>query len=363
MTNSNANVRCADSGSTKSEHRFPWKWNLADLKDVPQNGKTVFSCFSCGGGSSMGYKLAGYHMVGCCEIDPRMMEVYRANLNPDHYILGDVRNLVSYLEQYPQDYLKDLDVLDGSPPCSVFSMAGAREDGWNKEKVFREGQAKQKLDDLFFHFIAVAKYLQPKVVIAENVSGLIKGNAKGYVNEIFKAFQEAGYVPQLFLLNSAFMGVPQRRERTVFVARRKDLILPKLALKFNEAPIYFGEVRSEHGRPVTKGSDTDILLQRRKPGDKCLADVNRRWKNSGSRFTWPIVYDNEVCCTLCATWTTMIRDCDGSFFTEEDCRNVQTFPQDYDFGKEDVGYICGMSVPPVMMANIATEVYQQWLRS
>ena len=58
----------------------------------------------------------------------------------------------------------------------------------------------------------------------------------------------------------------------------------------------------------------------------------------------------------------MIRDYDGSFFTEEDCRNVQTFPQDYDFGKEDVGYICGMSVPPVMMAQIATEVYQQWLK-
>ena len=64
MTNSRANVRSADSGSMKSDHRFPWKWNLADLKDVPQNGKTVFSCFSCGGGSSMGYKLAGYDVIG-----------------------------------------------------------------------------------------------------------------------------------------------------------------------------------------------------------------------------------------------------------------------------------------------------------
>ena len=361
MTNSSANVQFADSGSTKSDHRFPWKWNLADLMDVPQNRKTVFSCFSCGGGSSMGYKLAGYHMVGCCEIDPRMMEIYKANLHPDHNIVGDVRNLVSFFEQYPQDYLENLDVLDGSPPCSVFSMAGEREDGWNKEKVFREGQAKQKLDDLFFHFIAVAKHLQPKVVIAENVSGLIKGNAKGYVNEIFKAFQEAGYVPQLFLLNAAYMGVPQRRERTVFIARRKDLILPKLSLQFHEAPIYFGNVRTENGKRIDEKSQAYKLLQMRRPEDKNLGDINARWKGKGTGFTAAIVKDNEVSPTLCAGGG-MIRDYDASYFSGDDCRNIQTFPQDYDFGKEAPEYVCGMSVPPVMMANIATEVYRQWLK-
>ena len=359
MTNSSANVRSADSGLTKSEHRFPWKWNLADLKDVPQNGKTVFSCFSCGGGSSMGYKLAGYHMVGCCEIDPRMMEIYKANLHPEHPFCMDVRDFLK-VEDLPEE-LFSLDILDGSPPCSVFSMAGDREDGWNKEKVFREGQAKQKLDDLFFHFIAIAKRLQPKVVIAENVSGLIKGNAKGYVNEIFKAFQEAGYVPQLFLLNSAFMGVPQRRERTVFVARRKDLILPKLSLAFHEAPIYFGEVRSEKGRPVDPQTQAYKLLQLRRPGDKCMGDINMRWKGKNTGFTVNIVADTDVSCTL-TSGGGMYRDYDAMAFGDMDFVNIQTFPQDYDFVQESPQYVCGMSVPPVMMAQIATEVYQQWLK-
>lgn len=84
---------------------------------------------------------------------------------------------------------------------------------WNTEKVFREGQAKQRLDDLFLYFIAIAKRLQPKVVIAENVKGIIIGNAKGWVNQIVKGFDDAGYAVQIFLFNAARMGVPQKRER------------------------------------------------------------------------------------------------------------------------------------------------------
>lgn len=361
MTDSSANVRTADSGSMRSDHRFPWKWNLADLDKVKKNGKKVFSCFSCGGGSSMGYKLAGYEMVGCCEIDPRMVEIYRKNLHPALVYNTDIRDLLTCPLQ---SVLYDLDILDGSPPCSVFSMAGDREAGWNKEKVFREGQAKQKLDDLFFYFIAVAKELQPKVVIAENVAGLIKGNAKGYVNEIFKAFQDAGYVPQLFLLNSAFMGVPQRRERTVFIARRYDFghdVLPKLKLSFNEAPIYFGEVREEHGKPVDPSTQAYKLLQLRRPGDKCMGDINQRWKGKNTGFTVNIVADTDVSCTL-TSGGGMYRDCDGCGFSDMDFVNIQTFPQDYNFGQESPQYVCGMSVPPVMMAQIATEVYQQWLK-
>ena len=74
--------------------------------------------------------------------------------------------------------LYNLDILDGSPPCSTFSMAGQREKNWGKAKKFREGQEMQVLDTLFFDFIELAKKLQPKVVVAENVRGLLLGNAK-----------------------------------------------------------------------------------------------------------------------------------------------------------------------------------------
>ena len=80
MKSSNTNARTADSGSTE----FPWKWSLSDLDKRPKHGHTVFSCFSCGGGSSMGYKLAGFDVVGNCEIDPDMMKVYKQNNHPKH---------------------------------------------------------------------------------------------------------------------------------------------------------------------------------------------------------------------------------------------------------------------------------------
>jgi DNA (cytosine-5)-methyltransferase 1 len=56
-------------------HKFPYNWTLADAVFTKDKGK-VLSCFSCGGGSTMGYKLAGFDVIGCNEIDPKMMEAY-----------------------------------------------------------------------------------------------------------------------------------------------------------------------------------------------------------------------------------------------------------------------------------------------
>ena len=210
------NAQDVNSSSTTS-HRFPWKWWLKDLPSVPQNGLKVFSCFACGGGSSMGYKLAGYEVLGNCEIDPKIAAVYKENLHPMYSFVMDVRDFLKLPDSEIPKELFNLDVLDGSPPCSTFSMAGQREDAWGKKKQFAEGQKLQRLDDLFFTFIDLAERLKPKVVIAENVKGLIIGNAKGYVHEIIKKFNDTGYDVQLFLLNAVSMGVPQKRERTFFI--------------------------------------------------------------------------------------------------------------------------------------------------
>lgn len=158
--------------------KFNYEWRIKDSIFTKDKG-TVFSCFACGGGSTMGYKLAGFDVIGCCEIDPRMNDIYVANHNPKINLLMDIRDVVAKakLHDLPKE-LYQLDILDGSPPCSSFSMAGEREKGWGKEKKFREGQTKQVLDTLFFDFIELAKYLQPKVVVAENVKGLMVGEAK-----------------------------------------------------------------------------------------------------------------------------------------------------------------------------------------
>lgn len=349
------------SMSTNDNHIFPWKWKLAELKDVQWNGLNVFTCFSCGGGSSMGYKRAGYHVIGNVEIDRDMNKIYNINHKPMYSYNMDIRDFISIPDNDLPEELFHLDVLDGSPPCSVFSTAGEREKGWNTEKQFREGQKMQRLDDLFFAFINVAAKLKPRVVVAENVKGLITGNAKGYVNEIVKAFKAAGYVPQIFLLNSARMGVPQARERVFFIARREDQKFPKLALDFGEKPIPFGEVRTPAGVPVSEDTNAWMLLQKRRPADTCMADINLRLYGKNSGFTIPIVNDNRVAPTL-TSGSTFYRGYDATKFSDQDFINIQTFPQDYNFLDQSPQYVCGMSVPPVMMAQIARQIYRQWLR-
>ena len=346
------------AGSATTEHRFPYLWKLSDLKDVPKNGRTVFSCFSCGGGSSMGYKLAGYTVLGNCEIDPDMEKLYKQNQHPKYTYLMDIRDF-NRLQVYP-DELKNLDILDGSPPCSVFSTAGDREKAWGKEKVFREGQKEQRLDDLFLHFIRTAEILRPKIVIAENVSGLLKGNAKGYVNELLKAFRAAGYVTQIFQLDAHTMGVPQRRRRVFFIAHRNDLDWPKLKLDFHEKPIKFGEVRTERGIPFSKPMMAE-LIGKRKEGDQSFADISMRERGKFSMFNDIIVSDDRVAPTntACAVIT---RFYDGMKYSDHDYIATQTFPEDYDFMDQSVIYVCGMSVPPVMMAQISSAVYEQWLK-
>lgn len=70
----------------------------------------------------MGYKIAGYDVIGCNEIDPRMMKCYETNHHPQYSYLEDIRDLVK--RNYLPEELYNLDILDGSPPCSTFSMSG-----------------------------------------------------------------------------------------------------------------------------------------------------------------------------------------------------------------------------------------------
>lgn len=76
-----------------TQHLYPYRWSLEDAVFTKDKGK-VFSCFACGGGSTMGYKIAGYDVIGCNEIDPRMMKCYETNHHPQYSYLEDIRDLV-----------------------------------------------------------------------------------------------------------------------------------------------------------------------------------------------------------------------------------------------------------------------------
>ena len=188
------------------------------------NGFKVASTFSGGGGSSLGYRMAGYEVVYANEFVEEAQKTYRSNCSAylDTRDIRDVKG--SDILEIAGVEKGELDILDGSPPCCAFSTAGSRENGWGKQRDYSDGK-KQRIDDLFFEYIRLLKDIQPKVFIAENVSGLVKGKAKGYFKLFIGAMQECGYRVKASLINAAYLGVPQARERIIFCGVRSDLNL------------------------------------------------------------------------------------------------------------------------------------------
>jgi DNA (cytosine-5)-methyltransferase 1 len=325
-------------------YKFPFEWYLKDLKNKPLDKGEVFSTFACGGGSTMGFKLAGFNVLGCNEIDPRMMKAYVANHKPKYAYLEDIR-VFKERKDLPKE-LYNLTILDGSPPCSNFSLGGDRGKTWGVEKKFKEGQAKQVIDTLFFDFIDVAKELQPKVVIAENVKGLLLGKAVNYLAEIYKQLDKAGYITSHYLLDASKMGVPQKRERVFVIALRKDIAKPfierdglfkyklKLDLNFNEKPIPLKRFAKSKPKTETMNYLPDRF------GDKVI-NLNKpsRTLTTGIRLWFDP--DNVI--------------------DDETIAKIGTFPLDYKYEHNNQLYLTAMSVPPVMMAQIVTRIYEQIL--
>lgn len=339
-----------------------WKWTF---KDYPKekNGLKVFSCFACGGGSTMGYKLAGCEVLGCCEIDEQMNEVYKLNHNPKYNFLMDIRDFNTLPNNELPEELFNLDILDGSPPCTTFSMAGQREETWGKVKRFREGQKEQTLDDLSFVFIETVEKLRPKTVIMENVEGLLLGEAFEYVKEIYTRFNKIGYKLNHWLLKGETMGVPQTRHRLFFIAIRNDLGIDpsELDMSFNYAPITYGEIKSGKGAKYRENTQLYRTLCEATEDDLRCSDVFVRKGEKEKCFGAKIAWDKNVLQTITAKLD-YARGKEKERISEDDIIHAQTFPEDYNFVNKtwaNVAYTCGMSVPPIMIKRIVNKLIVQ----
>lgn len=308
------------------QHRFPYKWNIADgypAKGIEAHGKRVFGTFICGGGSSMGYKLAGYHHLGGVELDPKIAAIYKDNHHPEYLYNMDIRDF-NKLDGLPAE-LYNLDMLDGSPPCSTFSTAGQREGAWGKEKKFAEGQKLQTLDDLVFVYCDTIAKLMPKVFLLENVSGLVKGNAKSYARQIVKRLDEIGYKTQVFLLNAATMGVPQARERVFFIGHRKEFDLPKLVMNFNEAPILFGEIQEDIPGLVDMSDYQHEVWKHRVKSDTNFSHILQRIEKRNAWFNYQIIHSDRVAPTKTTGGFDYLYD-QPRACSEYEVKCVSTFP-------------------------------------
>lgn len=340
-----------------------WKWNTSDYPSE-KKGINVFSCFACGGGSTMGYKLAGCNVIGCVEIDKKMNELYVANHNPKYNFLMDIREFNKLPDSEIPIELFNLDILDGSPPCTTFSIAGQREESWGIKKKFHEGQAEQTLDDLPFVFIETVKKLHPRVVIMENVEGIIMGNAWKYIQDIYSKFHEAGYQLYHWLMKSENMGIPQTRHRVFFIAICNELCMnPRfLNMAFDYEPVTYGAIKENDNRPMNQDSILYGVAKQAISSDSSIARTRERIGVKASGFNNVYVRDNEIMPTLRAKGD-MIDVESLTYVGIKTMINSQTFPQDYYFGinpsPSKVAYILGMSVPPIMIKRIVERLIEQ----
>lgn len=364
LTNLSLSINAQDAGlSLMNKSKFAW--NLSDLANVQSNGISVMTTFSCGGGSSMGYKLAGCDVMAANDIDPEMAWHYKKNLKPKHYFLCPISDLLT--AELP-DELFNLDILDGSPPCSTFSSAGSREAAWGKEKFFREGQQKQILSDLFFDFLNLVDRLKPRVVIAENVKGMLLGNAKGYTKLVVERFKEIGYRPQVFLINAADCGVPQKRERVFFCAVRSDVSQTRLTLTPQCQPISCQEatvdlnISANERSAVAFTSETDKKWWPLTPPGKVYSVATKKITGTHKLWSHRKLCGNSPSFTLKATHHTISHWSEPRLLTFKEYKRLGSFPDDYIAKNDDIGkYMVGMSVPPLMTKAVADAVISQWL--
>ena len=172
---------------------------------------TVVSLFAGCGGSSLGYKQAGFDIRLAVEWDTGAAKVYRRNFPGANVFEGDIADLTAK-EALRATTLEpgELDVLDGSPPCQGFSTAGHRKFSDSRNRLFEE-------------YVRMLEAFRPKMLVMENVSGLRKGKMKLIFAEMTRALKDAGYKISCRELNAWWYGVPQDRRRLIWVGVREDL--------------------------------------------------------------------------------------------------------------------------------------------
>ena len=141
------------------------KYSVLSLKEIKELKKSykVVSTFSGCGGSSLGYRMAGLNVIWANEFIPQAQRAYLENKEDGCFLnLKDIRQV------RPEDILieagikkGEIDIFDGSPPCSSFSTAGKREKGWGKVKKY--SSTTQRTDDLFFEYIRLIRGTEPNL--------------------------------------------------------------------------------------------------------------------------------------------------------------------------------------------------------
>jgi DNA (cytosine-5)-methyltransferase 1 len=310
--------------------------------------------FAGAGGFGLGFQDAGLQVLSSLELDAWACDTLRYN-NPDLQVIqGDIRHFDTSQKIKSICSFKP-DIIIGGPPCQGFSVSGSP-----------HKDPKDPRNALFRDFALWVQVLQPSLFVMENVKGMLK-----VAHQVVEDYEQIEghkdgkcykYKVHFELLNSQDFSVAQSRERLIFIAIRDDIDfnIDSLDMSFNYEPITYGMIKDGPVKPLGENTEYRRLTLASLPNEKCIADVNLRLHNKNSGFQSYFIDDNSIVPTQ-RSKPDLIDRKEVAYVSKETIRNAQTFPQDYDFGNDTysiVGYVCGMSVPPIMIKRIVNRLIE-----
>lgn len=313
---------------------------------------TVISTFAGCGGSSLGYKLAGFKELLAVEWDDNAVETFKMNFPDVPVYHGDIKNLTGAECMELAGIEKgELDILDGSPPCQGFSTAGQRKYDDPRNSLFKE-------------YARLLNDLQPKVFVMENVTGLVKGHMKQAYLTIIKTLRECGYRAKGEVLNAMYYNVPQSRERVIIIGVREDLGIEPSHPKPQSKPITVRqalegvkndvEVRqlkpflSDYAKIHPGGWNTDLAIYKKVKGNTA----------SGASLKW-CEWDS-VCGTIIKAEIAssgVVHPDKQRYLSLSEIKRLSSFPDAFSFTDRAAGVVrIGNAVPPNLMRAIAEHI-------
>ena len=174
--------------------------------------------FSGAGGLSLGLRDAGFSLVAAADADALALETHSANLGGLNYC-GDLADPAPFIEFLDSRGIRSVDLVAGGPPCQPFSRAGSSK----IRSLVAEGvrDASDDRVDLWRSFVRVVDFLQPRVVLLENVPDMVRWADGAVLLEILESLRSSGYMADSQVLQAHRFGVPQHRSRLFVIGHRR----------------------------------------------------------------------------------------------------------------------------------------------
>lgn len=357
------------------------------------NGFNCIELFAGSGGLGTGFSNAGFNIIAANDVWKVAAETYKTNHTNVKYVIKDISQLTSEELLENTGYTtQDIDVIIGGPPCQGFSTIGKRFIDDPRNKLFKE-------------YVRLVNEIKPKFFVMENVAGILSMEGGKVLKNILKSFNDIGYKLEYRLLNAAEYGVPQQRERTIFIGTRTNVeirypkkthtltkekgLIPALTLwdaigdlpqsDTEEITNYTQDPFNNYQTMMRKGS---ISINNHKPSVhnekayklmKYIPEGKSAWEvkkipsdlkpKSGYGNTYARLNSKEPAMTItrnfsCISSSRCIHPFLNRGLTAREAARIQSYPDSYVFkgSKTDIDIQIGNSVPPILGEKIALSI-------